>query len=419
LKNIVEINASGRLRLKSRITDLHVQLNLPEMPLKPVYEHFVMEPFKTESPFLEKLDLAGRVSTRFTVEGDLEDLMVKGRCALEDGSFSLAGNDLSLEGINFELPVWYSDLSRKGMRSGLLHGRLSIRSITHPMLPEQSIDIPVEAWPNRLRFEGPVSLKIPGGTLQMDSIDFQDMFMPDMTVRSGIQIDDVRVQPFLSQFWSRPVEGTVQGRISPILFQKEQIRTEGNVIVNSFGGEVVISNIVVLNLFSSIPLFKLDATWQDLNLAKMTAGTAFGKVDGVLKGHVKNLEIANGQPQRFELLMETEKKEGADQRISIKAVENIAQIGGGQSPFMGLAGTFASLFKTFPYEKIGARASLENDVFRINGLIHEDGLEYIVKRGGFSGVNVVNQNPDNRIRFKDMVKRIKRITASKTAPVMK
>jgi hypothetical protein len=69
-------------------------------------------------------------------------------------------------------------------------------------------------------------------------------------------------------------------------------------------------------------------------------------------------------------------------------------------------------FKEFPYEKIGIRASLENDLFRINGTIKEGGKEYIVKRGGFSGVNVVNQNPDNRISFKDMVKRVKRVATS-------
>jgi len=79
---------------------------------------------------------------------------------------------------------------------------------------------------------------------------------------------------------------------------------------------------------------------------------------------------------------------------------------------MGLAGTFASLFKKFPYEKIGIRADLENDLFTINGTIEEDGTEYLVKRGGFSGVNVVNQNENNRIGFKDMVKRIKRISQS-------
>ncbi|MBN1102009.1 MAG: hypothetical protein JXL84_01205, partial [Deltaproteobacteria bacterium] len=72
----------------------------------------------------------------------------------------------------------------------------------------------------------------------------------------------------------------------------------------------------------------------------------------------------------------------------------------------------------FPYRKIGVRASLENDVFKINGTIREDGMEYIVKRGGFSGVNVVNQNPDNRIRFKDMVKRIRRVGSSGSGPLV-
>ena len=64
-------------------------------------------------------------------------------------------------------------------------------------------------------------------------------------------------------------------------------------------------------------------------------------------------------------------------------------------------------------------ASLENDVFRINGTVRKGGTEYLVKRGGISGVNIVNQNPDNRVSFRDMVKRIKRVTGSKSGPVVK
>jgi hypothetical protein len=94
-------------------------------------------------------------------------------------------------------------------------------------------------------------------------------------------------------------------------------------------------------------------------------------------------------------------------------VDNIARIGGTQSPFMGLAGRFASIFDEFSYKKIGARASLHNDVFRINGTIRENGTEYIMKRGGFSGVSIVNHNPDNQVSFKDMIKRIKRIQSGK------
>ena len=83
-----------------------------------------------------------------------------------------------------------------------------------------------------------------------------------------------------------------------------------------------------------------------------------------------------------------------------------------------MAGALSTFFKEFPYERIGLRATLENDVFRINGTIREAGKEYLVKRGGFSGVDIVNQNPDNQIRFKDMLKRIKRVTADGATPVI-
>jgi hypothetical protein len=49
----------------------------------------------------------------------------------------------------------------------------------------------------------------------------------------------------------------------------------------------------------------------------------------------------------------------------------------------------------------------------------EGGTEYLVKRGGISGVNIVNQNRDNRVSFRGMVKRIKRVTTSKSGPVVK
>jgi hypothetical protein len=93
-------------------------------------------------------------------------------------------------------------------------------------------------------------------------------------------------------------------------------------------------------------------------------------------------------------------------------LENIARIGGGGSPFLGLAVALTSLFKEFPYDKIAIQASLENDVFRIDGPLKEGDKVYLVKRSGLSGVNIVNQDPDRRISFKDMMKRIKRVTES-------
>jgi hypothetical protein len=148
----------------------------------------------------------------------------------------------------------------------------------------------------------------------------------------------------------------------------------------------------------------------------MTKGTSFGEIEGILQGHIHDLEITNGQPQKFDLLLETIKTKGVDQEISVRAVDNISRIGGGASPFLGLAGALAGVIKNFPYSKIGIRSSLLNDAFRVNGSIKENGQEYLVKRGSFSGVNVVNRNPNTWISFKDMVKRIGRVITSEKDP---
>jgi hypothetical protein len=73
-----------------------------------------------------------------------------------------------------------------------------------------------------------------------------------------------------------------------------------------------------------------------------------------------------------------------------------------------------TFFKDFPYAKIGFESGLKNDVFTIRGIIHEDGVEYLVKRRFFGGINVINRNPDNRIGFSDMVERAKRVTGERS-----
>jgi hypothetical protein len=83
----------------------------------------------------------------------------------------------------------------------------------------------------------------------------------------------------------------------------------------------------------------------------MTEGTSFGKIDGLLDGYAKNLEVSNGQLQRFDLLLETVKTDDVPQKISVKAVDNIARLGGGQSPFAGCGGNVRLFFQGISLSK--------------------------------------------------------------------
>jgi hypothetical protein len=417
LTGILPLEIRGFFKQGPSKANADVTVILPKAPLKPIFHHLLQEPYKTEKPFLATLETEGTVSAEFRINGFQDAWQVKGRLGWLGGNFSLPEKGIALKGIDLDLPVWYqTGVAKTPVKT--LSGKLEVESITVPLLPEQPLSILLDTGPNRISVESPTVIQVPGGDVRLGSVKVEKLFGPDLTIHTRLEFDNIKLQPLLSKIWTRPLKGTLTGRLNPIRYENHAVTTIGELKAEVFEGKIILSDLGASGVFTSAPVFKLNVKWEDLLLSEMTTDTAFGTIEGVLEGQVRDVEMAYGQPQRFNLFLETVQTKGISQKISVKAVENIAQIGGGQSPFIGLAGAFASFFKKFPYEKIGIRASLENDVFTVNGIIREGGTEYLVKRGRFSGVNIVNQNPDNRVSFKDMVKRIKRI-GSKGGPVVK
>jgi hypothetical protein len=417
LTGILALEIRGLFHQSPAKTKADFTVTLPQTPVKPIFHYFLQEPYKAEKPFLATLETGGTVSATFRLKETKDAREVTGRMGWLEGRLSLPEKGIDLKGIHLDLPVWYRTSSTKAPVK-TLQGGLKVQSVTVPLLPKQPLNLSLDIGPNRMSVATPAHIKVPGGDLNLGAVHVKDLFGPDLSVQTRLAFGNIKLEPFLSKIWTHPSKGSLTGILDPVRYENHTITSRGVLTAKAFGGSIVFSDLGASGIFTPAPVFKFNAKWKDLLLSEITTDTAFGKIEGVLEGDLRNVEMAYGQPQRFNLLLETIRKKGISQKISIKAVENIAQIGGGQSPFMGLAGAFASFFKTFPYEKIGIRASLENDVFKVNGTIKEGGTEYLVKRGAFSGVNIVNQNPDNRISFKDMVNRIKRIGV-KGGPVVK
>jgi len=419
LSGLLSAKTSGRVQNAPSGVRADLKVSVPEFALGPAFHQFVAEPFRMHTPLLQSLTVEGEASgeCELTVEETVKS--VRGRIRVQGGTVSNEASSLALEGIDLSLPLAYWTGNRSRPMKPLDEGRVSVQSMRVPLLPEQPFDIRLEAEPNGMRVPGPIRIRIPGGDLELETLRLEHETKAGLRAETALTLDNIALHPLLSQLWPGSPQGTLSGSLDPIRYAEGRLETLGHLRANFFSGEVTLENVGISRLFSAGPLIRLQARWEDLNLEEMTTGTPFGRVTGLLRGHLEDFEMAYGQPQRFDLLLETVPGKGVDQRISVKAVDNIARIGGGGSPFVGMAGFFTSLFREFPYENIGVHALLENDVFRINGTIQDKGREYLVKRSGFSGVNVVNQNPDNRIRFKDMVKRIQRVTASRSGPVIR
>jgi hypothetical protein len=420
LKDLLSLEAEGQLTDPMLQHPCHLRVRLLPMPLIPAFQLLLKEPLEQEVPFLAELDVGGDLTAEMDFQKGVEGWRLLGRCSWRGGE--ILGKAFTLEGIELDLPFWGESpgaSSQSSFEAGFpppgdlrKQGSLFIQSVALPYFPRQSFTARASSAPNIISLTLQDSIKTPGGEIDLDPISIKGLYTLSPVFVTGATLRESDLAPLLLELWPHPVAGTVQGRLGTVTFDGDRIQTRGNLNVKAFGGEIRLSNLGATGVLSSTPTLLLDAAWKDINLAELTAGTPFDRIDGILRGHVNHLEVVAGEPQRFDLFIETVQTKEVPQKIGVRALENIARIGGGGSPFIGLAGALTSLFKDFPYDKIAIQASLENDVFRISGPLKEGNKVYLVKRSGFSGVNVINQNPEQHISFRDMMKRIKRVSAS-------
>jgi hypothetical protein len=428
----VEIN-QGRLRLdelmkavfsfkQNRLNDQSnktFHIAIPATAITPLYNFAVKEPFELDIPALATTKITGTFKGNLDLALEEDQWEIKGDWHFEKGSVVLAEKKIKFSGIRMNLPVWMTSRHLSSGKESPLKGALMLKSMQVPFLAAQPLKLPLTIRPNTILIPKKTSFKAQsGGLIHLWPLTMNLGISKGFRLDTRIDLDNFRFDAGLKRWWPSQGPMIINANLDPVWIEGQTLYSRGSLLTHLFGGDFKISKLNVMGLFSSTPVFGMDIMVDGVDLADLTDQTNFGKIDGVLKGRIENFEIANNQPQQFNLRLETVPHRGIPQKISVKAVESIARIGGGQSPFMGLAGKFATLFRKFGYRKIGMVASLKNDLFSINGLVHEKGQEYLVKKSGLSGVDVVNSNPDNRIGFKDMVKRIQRVLNPHAKPVV-
>jgi hypothetical protein len=242
LRDVVAIEMNGTLQHKAKAPAIQLFLKIPRTPLKPVFTQFILDPFKTEKPFLTNLDLEGDISVDLDLALRKKDWIAKGQCRLHDGGFSWGPEFLSLKGIDLDYPVWYQPKHPGGV-SEPIKGELSIRSMIVPILPDQPLSIPFHAGPDRLRVKSQTILETPGGQVHIGPILCKGIYGSKPSIDTSIGIRSVEIQPFLSDIWPRPIQGVIDGNLSPVHFEGGRISSDGKLTANIFGGQIIISGL--------------------------------------------------------------------------------------------------------------------------------------------------------------------------------
>ena len=283
-----------------------LSLKIPDTPLKAPFHRLVREPFQTEKPALSSVRLEGIVGAEMTLKGNRSHWTTQGVCTWKDGSLFYRDSVYALAGIQLSLPVWLTNGQDEGGAQNL-EGGLSVRSMKLPFLPEQGLNVPIQVASNRLFLPVATTLAVPGGTVRIGPSRIIGLMGSSPALHTALHFENLQLEPILSGIWPHPVTGSADGNLDPIQIEGGQLQSAGEIKANIFDGALTISHVGAREVFTALPVVHLDARWHHLNLALMTEDTSFGKVEGILNGYAKKMEVSDGQLQRFDLRLDTVK----------------------------------------------------------------------------------------------------------------
>jgi hypothetical protein len=356
---------------------------------------------------LASLSVTGTSSLDAVLSYDGAATEVVGRYRTEGTTLEVPTLQLAVREIAADLPF---DLrypaAAGGTPSPAAPGFLQFRRLQRRDLGVDEVRIPLRIAANALEVPEPVTIAFLGGQVRVSEVWVDDLLEP-ARCRLGVTVEGVDLGLLTRRLLGREYPGVVDADLGAMTCARGRIGSGGRVVVRAFGGEIEATQLFAEDVLSSGRKLGGDIAFREISLEEVTRDLAVGKMSGIVHGSLDDFSLEYGQPASGLLEIESVERRGVEQWISVEAIQSISILGTGASG--ALTGGLTRFFKYYPYRKIGVRCALRNDQLTIRGTIHEGGTEYLVRRGFLRGVDVVNQNPDNAISFKDMQERIGRI----------
>lgn len=365
-------------------------------------------------PGVKDLKIEGESDLHLTLMLSGQQKAISGNLAIRGGALHSSSNKLTLTGLNISLPY---DLVLSGnsydASSGNRNGTIAFDLLEKDNFRISKYAAPVVFSGNRFILPDAITVKTSGGEINIAGLKAENLLRPEVRVETGMNIKRVDLEKLIGKEAPVSLSGIIEGNLSPIIFQNGRWNAGGALTAKLFGGQIKIENIFAGKLFSASQFLGADASFNNMDLEKLTSSIKVGRMTGLIKGSLKNLSIEYGQPSSFDLVITTDTSRNVPKLISVDAINDLSIISTGSGAISDiLSSGLNQFFKDYPYSQIGIRCTLKDDIFKLRGLIREGNKEYLVKKSLFRGVDIINQNPDNYISFKDMAERVGRINKS-------
>ncbi|HEX7062113.1 MAG TPA: hypothetical protein VF200_09085 [Woeseiaceae bacterium] len=260
--------------------------------------------------------------------------------------------------------------------------------------------IPLGATSFRARLGGddlellaPMRIPLLGGGLRIERLSVTDFGTENAAGLVDAVLEPVQLGQLAAAFGWPAFSGTLSGRLPLLRYDGGVMTLGGSLTARAFDGDVEIANFRLEEPFGLVPKLAADLRLRKLDLELVTNTFSFGFIQGRLSGDVTGLQLVGWRPVAMDLHLYTPPDDDSRKRISQRAVENLASVGGGGAAG-ALSSGFMQFFEVFAYDEIGLRCVLENGVCTMSGAgpagrDEQGGGYYIVRGRGLPRIDVV------------------------------
>ncbi len=400
-QGVVEVEGSAVLSLDAPEKRLdRLVLQTEQMTLARLHAVYI-RPWLLESAF-SKLKVSGDASARivWSREGTSEATLVFRQTNLEDeaGRFAVLGLDGEAH--------WRESGSARQTRVGFKGAQF------------YRIDVgPAELAGTFLGADfylgAPLELTILEGALRVDDLQVSGLGDERLSWSLRGELKPVSMMALTRSLDWPPFSGSLSGEVPSLRYAEGEINVDGKLNVRVFDGQIQLEKLKLEQPFGVVPRMTADVVVDNLSLGALTSTFSFGKIEGRLSGRVDDLVLENWRPAAFDARFATPKNDKSRHRISQRAVENLARIGGAGQV---LSSTLLNFLKSFSYDRLGISCRLRNGVCEMGGVEDAERGFYIVKGGGFPPrIDVYGFN--TQVDWSTLVERLKAITRAKEAVI--
>ncbi len=265
----------------------------------------------------------------------------------------------------------------------------------------------------RLDLLEPVSIPVLDGRVVLTALSASAPWAERPRVELAASLEALSLGLLANTFAWPPFEGTIGGRIPAARYEGDVLEVGGAIEVDAFEGRIALDGLRIERPLGPTPVLETDAVLEGLSLGALTRAFAFGNIEGTIAGRVQGLRLEDWTPTAFDAVLATPRDDPVPHRISQRAVDNLASLGGSGAV---LSGTFLRIFREFSYDRLGLSCRLERGVCHMGGVAPAQRGYHIVIGGGIPPrIDVIGYN--EVVDWTTLLERLRTITGR--APVMR